>query len=657
MKMRIAQLEDLSYLEHLEALCFPESRRSPRRSLRMSIQSASQIVMICETKAEEGPPQKVGAVILLNYKNSLRIYSLAIDPQFQSQGFGSLILEDVLAHARQHGYRRVSLEADSGNKKLIRFYERFGFEVTDTLPDYYAKGEPAVRMRKELFADDLPQVDERPNVIVLENAKHWPFEIPGTQVVLATTYLSSPRYQNSSLFRVFNLCCSFKPHKFGYYVSLLASARDQRVIPNVTALRDLSSVSLVQSVADDVEEAIQEHLKNVSGREFSLEVYFENTPAPGLSALAKLLAHQFELLLFRVKFVKEEDRWEIQQVQLLSLPNVIKEHAEEIETHAAKYFQRKRFHRARFKHFHYDLGILINPQEKTPPSCQEALHRMRTAAEKVGFYTEFITKQDYNRICEFDALFIRETTSVDHYTYRFSRRAYAEGLIVIDDPWSILRCSNKMYLYERLSRARVRQPRSWLICKETPEALNLDHFEFPIVLKLPDSCFSAGVFKVKDKSEMGEKLDLLFKTSEVVIAQEFLQTPFDWRIGVLDGSPLYACKYHMARGHWQIYNWSLTDKKDVEGDSETLALNQVPAHVLQTAVKGAALIGDGLYGVDLKEHQGKAYIIEINDNPNIDAGVEDAILQDDLYLQLMNSFYNRIERERKSPHFVSFRED
>ena len=43
-------------------------------------------------------------------------------------------------------------------------------------------------------------------------------------------------------------------------------------------------------------------------------------------------------------------------------------------------------------------------------------------------HTEFITKDDYGRLAEFDALFIRETTSVNHHTYRFARTGGAEGL-------------------------------------------------------------------------------------------------------------------------------------------------------------------------------------------------------------------------------------
>ena len=36
----------------------------------------------------------------------------------------------------------------------------------------------------------------------------------------------------------------------------------------------------------------------------------------------------------------------------------------------------------------------------------------------------------------------------------------------------------------------------------------------------------------------------ILEKSELLIAQEFLPTTFDWRIGICDGQPLYACKYH-----------------------------------------------------------------------------------------------------------------
>ena len=79
-----------------------------------------------------------------------------------------------------------------------------------------------------------------------------------------------------------------------------------------------------------------------------------------------------------------------------------------------------------------DLAILVNPKEKAPPSNEGALKKFEEAAKKLCCYVDFITRDDYNRIGEYDAMFIRETTSVNHYTYRFARRGEAEGLAVID---------------------------------------------------------------------------------------------------------------------------------------------------------------------------------------------------------------------------------
>ena len=89
------------------------------------------------------------------------------------------------------------------------------------------------------------------------------------------------------------------------------------------------------------------------------------------------------------------------------------------------------------------------------PSNERALEKFEKAAERMGHRRcELITATISRRLAEFDALFIRETTSVNHHTYRFARRAAAEGLVVIDDPESIVRCTNKVYLAELLRTPR-----------------------------------------------------------------------------------------------------------------------------------------------------------------------------------------------------------
>ncbi|MDU5676888.1 MAG: RimK family alpha-L-glutamate ligase, partial [Pseudomonas aeruginosa] len=65
------------------------------------------------------------------------------------------------------------------------------------------------------------------------------------------------------------------------------------------------------------------------------------------------------------------------------------------------------------------------------------------------------------------------------------------------------------------------------------------------------------------------------------------------------------------------------------------------------ALEAAGLIGDGLYGVDLKQAGDKVLVIEVNDNPNIDAGVEDGQLGDELYRRILQAFVQRLELKHR----------
>ena len=90
--------------------------------------------------------------------------------------------------------------------------------------------------------------------------------------------------------------------------------------------------------------------------------------------------------------------------------------------------------------------------------------------------------------------------------------------------------------------------------------------------------------------------------------------------------------------------------KHLDGRVQTFNFEEVPETVMNTALKAANLIGDGLYGVDIKEIGGKSYVIEINDNPNLDSGFEDAVLKMELYSTIMKVFRERIEKKKKRIH-------
>jgi glutathione synthase/RimK-type ligase-like ATP-grasp enzyme len=174
----------------------------------------------------------------------------------------------------------------------------------------------------------------------------------------------------------------------------------------------------------------------------------------------------------------------------------------------------------------------------------------------------------------------------------------------------------------------------------------LETLGLPCILKQPDSAFSQGVKKADTREQLEALIDEWLERSDLIVAQEFVPTEFDWRIGILDRQPLYACRYFMATRHWQIVKRDAASQQKTFGRAETLPIEHAPTRVVKAALKAANLIGDGLYGVDLKQIGDKVYVIEVNDNPNIDAGVEDAVLKDELYLRVMRVLMQRVERRR-----------
>jgi glutathione synthase/RimK-type ligase-like ATP-grasp enzyme len=214
-------------------------------------------------------------------------------------------------------------------------------------------------------------------------------------------------------------------------------------------------------------------------------------------------------------------------------------------------------------------------------------------------------------------------------------------LVLLDDPESILRCTNKAYLAYLLNRAKVRTPRTHIVHKEyRPDLAAI--LGLPLVLKKPDGSFSKGVRKCSTQKELEEVLEQMFEASDLLLTQEFMPIDFDWRIGILNGKVLFACRYFMSKGHWQIYNRAAR-QDDKIGPYDCVPLSKVPSFVIHTALKAAHQIGDGLYGVDIKELDGKAYVIEVNDNSNIDPNIEDQLLGAELYLSIIRTFKERLE--------------
>jgi glutathione synthase/RimK-type ligase-like ATP-grasp enzyme len=485
-------------------------------------------------------------------------------------------------------------------------------------------------------------------VIVVEKASDWGSYYPSDNVVTAQDYLKETVGSDDERTQVINLCRSYKYLGTGYYVSLLAEARGHKVIPSVRTINDLRRRSLYGLDIEDLNAKLGNFLP-AGGRDttdFGILVYFGETSYPALEDLARQVFETFPCPILRIEFERERV-WQIAALKPTGL-HTLSDPQEDAFAQALDKFSKKLWRKPRArKKFRYDVAMLVDPNEAMPPSNKRALKHFVEAGAELGIEVDAITRNDYTRLAEYDGLFIRETTALDNHTYRFANKAEKEDMVVIDDPSSILKCTNKIYLHDLLKSRKLPTPRTEILYRddakkiaELPDILGL-----PIVLKIPDGSFSRGIVKVEDADGLKKAVDDLFQHTALVLAQEYLFTEFDWRIGVLNREPLYACKYFMSRGHWQIYNHAAKGSAK-SGGFQTLPVREAPAEIVKLALKATAPIGDGLYGVDLKQAGERSVVIEVNDNPSIDAGVEDAYLGEDLYRRIMDEFLRRMERKR-----------
>ncbi|MCF6764809.1 RimK family protein [Thiotrichales bacterium 19S3-7] len=484
--------------------------------------------------------------------------------------------------------------------------------------------------------------------VLVDNSKDWQPYYPSDHVISVKNYIENS-VKTASRLQLINLSKQSDYLSLGYYASLLAEARGHRVIPSVETISYLVRKDLGELLSlslSKCEKRFFNELDNVS-QTFQFQIYFGKTQIRSLRKLAHAIFEHLVAPILIVKFVKEQSYWRLDEISLGNLEDISEESEQYFAQSLEEYSRRIWRLRKHDKHYRYDLAILYNPEEKTPPSDIRALNKFVKIGAQLGINVDLITLEQGTSLLEYDALFIRETTKVNHHTYRLAQLAKHEGLVVIDSPEAILKCTNKIFLAELLAKRKIPIPKTEIISDITEDTIvSLEYsLGYPMVIKIPDGSFSIGVEKVNNQNELKLCAQKLFQDSALLLLQQYLPTDFDWRVGVLNGRAIYCCKYYMARNHWQIYK-KKSNGSLIGGGAETLSIAQAPKTVISTAIKAAKAIGDGLFGVDLKsiDDQG-VYVIEINDNPSIDSGLEDAFLGDELYRAILNEFISQIEKQ------------
>ena len=345
-------------------------------------------------------------------------------------------------------------------------------------------------------------------LVVVNHARDWPFEHRRrARRHGARISDRSARTPKTMSARVMNLCRTDRYQGRGYYVSLLAEARGHRPLPEVKTIGDLQAGTSTSCSATPFIDASAARARRLQRDHLRRRRIVR--PRPGAtqrsrwrSSCSRLCGSRFcmrsssattaagafaSVRITERRTISRRTSTGCSSRRRPSTCVAARGHARREPPPAAP-----------------AIAILFDDDEPDPPSNAAALEKFTRRRRSARHASAFIGRDDIERLDEFDALFIRDTTNVNHYTYQFARRAAAAGLVVIDDPDSILKCTNKVYLNELLSRHQVPVPKTLMVHRDNVDQI-VPALGLPCILKQPDSAFSLGVTKVESRAALRDR--------------------------------------------------------------------------------------------------------------------------------------------------------
>jgi glutathione synthase/RimK-type ligase-like ATP-grasp enzyme len=284
------------------------------------------------------------------------------------------------------------------------------------------------------------------------------------------------------------------------------------------------------------------------------------------------------------------------------------------------------------------LGIFVDRQALSYSRKLTLLIKCRDTAESMGYRSYFIFPVEIKKVLKTDALFIRSRTDPLNIAFIASKMAEMHDIPVIDDSRSIQICSDKINMYLHLIKAKVSVPRTELIKRTdfSEEGIGqlLESMNGSMVLKEPSTTYGNRVKKVTSVGDAHHIAGSYLKMSDWIVAQEYIESEEDWKVGVLNGEFLYACRYILPTESQKIVASEEGEIPDYA--SESVPQHLVPRETIDLAIDAARAIGNGLYSVDIKQRGGRQFVIEVNDNPSLESG------EDEYYPQIYNKIISNL---------------
>jgi len=145
--IRHAVREDFETLLEIDEASFPGGVAYDADELQYFMTREGAETIVAE---EDG---QIIAFIIMEVHRTRRtatIITLDVREAYRRSGYGTQLLQRAEEILADYGVELYDLQVDVKNPNAIRFYKKHGFEVVRTLPNYYANGNDAFLMVKDL---------------------------------------------------------------------------------------------------------------------------------------------------------------------------------------------------------------------------------------------------------------------------------------------------------------------------------------------------------------------------------------------------------------------------------------------------------------------------------------------------------------------------
>ena len=131
---------DFDRLWEIDQICFPPGIAYSQMDLTGFVTRRNAITLVAEFAegAKEARPENIaGFAVAQPSRQTGRILTLDVVPEARRFGLGSRLMQECEARLKARGCTAVYLETAVNNEAGLKLYQKLGYRILRTLPEYY----------------------------------------------------------------------------------------------------------------------------------------------------------------------------------------------------------------------------------------------------------------------------------------------------------------------------------------------------------------------------------------------------------------------------------------------------------------------------------------------------------------------------------------